>query len=60
MLVPVSAQSWPGCAPAWHCGLPLFSGMRRGFRKVAGLAELDAARWTPRELRHIFVSLLSA
>ena len=53
------AQSWPGCAPAWHCGLRLFSGMRRGFRKVAGLAELDAARWTPRELRHSFVSLLS-
>lgn len=35
------------------------SGMRRGFRKVALAAGLDAANWTPRELRHSFVSLLS-
>jgi site-specific recombinase XerD len=35
------------------------AGVRRGFRKVAAAAELDAARWTPRELRHSFVSLLS-
>jgi integrase len=35
------------------------AGMRRGFRKVAELAGLDAASWTPRELRHSFVSLLS-
>jgi integrase len=34
-------------------------GVRRGFRKVAKAAGLDAASWTPRELRHIFVSLLS-
>jgi integrase len=33
--------------------------VRRGFRKVAKAAGLDAASWTPRELRHIFVSLLS-
>lgn len=31
----------------------------RTFRKVAEVAGLDAARWTPRELRHSFVSLLS-
>jgi integrase len=33
--------------------------VRRAFRKVAAAAGLDAADWTPRELRHSFVSLLS-
>lgn len=33
--------------------------VRRAFRKVATVAGLDAADWTPRELRHSFVSLLS-
>jgi integrase len=33
--------------------------VRRGFRRIATAAGLDAARWTPRELRHSFVSLLS-
>jgi integrase len=33
--------------------------VRRAFRKVADAAGLDAADWTPRELRHSFVSLLS-
>ncbi|WP_240051296.1 site-specific integrase [Pseudonocardia sp. EV170527-09] len=33
--------------------------VRRAFRKVAALAGLRAADWTPRELRHSFVSLLS-
>jgi integrase len=33
--------------------------VRRGFRNVAKAAGLDAASWTPRELRHSFVSLLS-
>ncbi|MHA6779882.1 site-specific integrase [Pseudonocardia saturnea] len=33
--------------------------VRRGFRRVAAAAGLDAAQWTPRELRHSFVSLLS-
>ena len=33
--------------------------VRRGFRKVAAAAGLDAKEWTPRELRHSFVSLLS-
>jgi integrase len=33
--------------------------VRRAFRKVAASAGLDAAEWTPRELRHSFVSLLS-
>lgn len=33
--------------------------VRRGFRRVAAAAGLEAADWTPRELRHSFVSLLS-
>jgi integrase len=33
--------------------------VRRGFRRVARAAGLVAAEWTPRELRHSFVSLLS-
>ena len=34
--------------------------VRRVFRRVAAAAELDPSAWTPRELRHSFVSLLSA
>jgi integrase len=34
--------------------------VRRGFRPIARRAGLDAQQWTPRELRHSFVSLLSA
>ncbi len=33
--------------------------VRRGFRRIAAAAGLDATAWTPRELRHSFVSLLS-
>jgi integrase len=33
--------------------------VRREFRKVISAAGLDPAEWTPRELRHSFVSLLS-
>lgn len=33
--------------------------VRRAFRRVLTVAGLDAADWTPRELRHSFVSLLS-
>lgn len=33
--------------------------VRRSFRRVAKAAGLDPAAWTPRELRHSFVSLLS-
>ncbi|HSS91400.1 MAG TPA: tyrosine-type recombinase/integrase [Streptosporangiaceae bacterium] len=35
------------------------SHVRREFRKVAGAAGLDPGAWTPRELRHSFVSLMS-
>lgn len=33
--------------------------VRRGFRRIVKAAGLDAADWTPRELRHSFVSLMS-
>lgn len=33
--------------------------VRRGFRRVAEAAGLNPGEWTPRELRHSFVSLLS-
>ncbi|GAA4637789.1 hypothetical protein GCM10023196_093030 [Actinoallomurus vinaceus] len=42
-------------------GKPLSAGnVRRDFRKVLTKARLVAEDWTPRELRHSFVSLLSA
>jgi integrase len=34
--------------------------VRRSFRKVVAAAELDPTAWTPRELRHSFVSTRSA
>lgn len=41
-------------------GTPLDSAnVRREFRRIAAAAGLDGARWTPRELRHSFVSILS-
>ncbi|WP_425571595.1 site-specific integrase, partial [Pseudonocardia tropica] len=33
--------------------------VRRAFRRVAAGAGLNATEWTPREMRHSFVSLLS-
>jgi site-specific recombinase XerD len=60
----------PGAAgPHWHendlvfaseTGTPLdAANVRRGFRRIDATAGLPAADWTPRELRHSFVSLLS-
>lgn len=34
--------------------------VRRALRSVAAAAGLQASEWTPRELRHSFVSLLSS
>ena len=34
--------------------------VRRSFRRVVAAAGLDSQLWTPRELRHSFVSLLSS
>ncbi len=45
---------------ASEVGTPLDSAnVRRGFRRIAAAAGLNPAEWTPRELRHSFVSLLS-
>jgi site-specific recombinase XerD len=33
--------------------------VRRMFRNICGRAGLEAGAWTPRELRHAFVSLMS-
>jgi integrase len=45
---------------ASEVGTPLDSAnVRRGFRRIATAAGLNAKDWTPRELRHSFVSLLS-
>ncbi len=56
-------------ATKWHdndlvfastTGQPLdAANVRRAFRRVVTLAGLNPADWTPRELRHSFVSLLS-
>ncbi len=49
-----------GLVFASETGTPLdAANVRRGFRRVATAAGLHAADWTPRELRHSFVSLLS-
>ena len=49
-----------GLVFASETGTPLdAANVRRGFRRVAAAAGLRAAEWTPRELRHSFVSLLS-
>lgn len=46
---------------ATSIGTPLDAGnVRRSFRRIVAAAGLDAADWTPRELRHSFVSLLSS
>ena len=45
---------------ASEVGTPLDSAnVRRGFRRIAAAAGLTTPAWTPRELRHSFVSLLS-
>jgi integrase len=45
---------------ASNVGTPMdASHVRRSFRRVTRAAGLDPAAWTPRELRHSFVSLLS-
>jgi integrase len=45
---------------ASEAGTPLdAANVRRGFRRIGDAAGLTAKDWTPRELRHSFVSLLS-
>lgn len=44
-----------------HAGTELdAANVRRAFRRVVAAAGLDSKTWTPRELRHSFVSLLSS
>jgi integrase len=49
-----------GIVFASELGTPLdAANVRRGFRRITKRAGLDPADWTPRELRHSFVSVLS-
>lgn len=43
----------------WHGRQLDAANVRRGFRRVLAEAGLDPKAWTPRELRHSFVSLMS-
>ena len=55
-----SREDDSGLVFASEAGTPLdAANVRRGFRRIATAAGLNAAQWTPRELRHSFVSLLS-
>lgn len=55
------AESWPADHVfTTRVGTPLdAANVRRSFRRVAAAAGLEATKWTPREMRHSFVSLLS-
>ncbi len=58
-----NAARWPDNDLVFttQLGTPLdAANVRRAFRKVAEHAGLKAEEWTPRELRHSFVSLLSS
>jgi integrase len=49
-----------GLVFATSLGTAMLAGnVRRSFRRIAKDAGLDPAQWTPRELRHSFVSILS-
>lgn len=62
-------SSAPKAGKVWHENGLVFASetgtaldaanVRRGFRRIAKMAGLNAQVWTPRELRHSFVSLLS-
>jgi integrase len=58
-----NAARWPANDLVFttRLGAPLnAANVRRAFRQVAEDAGLRAEEWTPRELRHSFVSLLSS
>ena len=58
-----AGERWAGLDLVFSTGLgsPLdAANVRRAFRRVAETAGLDPEAWTPRELRHSFVSLLSS
>jgi integrase len=68
-------RAWQACqsgglpTPARKAGVLVFASdagdrfdkdtVLRAFRNIVGAAGLDSERWTPRELRHTFVSVLS-
>lgn len=57
-----AGKAWQehGLVFASRVGTPLDShNVRRGFRRILAKAGLPAGEWTPREMRHSFVSLLS-
>ncbi|WP_410614854.1 tyrosine-type recombinase/integrase [Amycolatopsis sp. lyj-109] len=63
-LVSLSQIAARGCPVLSACGRHLGTeldahNVRRGFRKVVKAAGLVPEEWTPREMRHSFVSLLS-
>jgi site-specific recombinase XerD len=58
-----NAARWPDNDLVFttQLGTPLdAANVRRAFRQVVEHAGLEAEEWTPRELRHSFVSLLSS
>ena len=58
-----AGERWTGLDLVFSTSLgsPLdAANVRRAFRRIAAEAGLDADAWTPRELRHSFVSLLSS
>ena len=58
-----AGERWAGLdlVSSTSLGSPLDAAkVRRAFRRIAAEAGLDADAWTPRELRHSFVSLLSS
>lgn len=58
-----AGERWAGLGLVFctSVGSPLdAANVRRAFRRVARVAGLDANAWTPRELRHSLVSLLSS
>ena len=61
MLAGCAINTSPGARTvASRVGTALWAGnVRRSFRAVLAAAGLDPADWTPRELRHSFVSLMS-
>ncbi|RCG32974.1 site-specific integrase [Sphaerisporangium album] len=57
-----AGEAWPDSKLVFtsSAGTPLdAANVRRDFRRILSAAGLDPKKWTPREMRHSFVSLLS-
>ena|SRR6516164_6586293 len=59
MLQPARGRTTTWCSHRESARQPMPRTSGRSFRKVVAAAGLDPREWTPRELRHSFVSLLS-